>query len=110
MNSTSQRIDMAKTQSSLLRKLIFRIDGAADSKKVYFTSAAGRRWEAELSLHSGTDAQAPRLMVLFRDPKYPKVEQRYTLMPAGFSKVPDEAADQLTEDDLREMLATSVRV
>lgn len=55
---------MAKTQSSLLRKLIFRIDGAADSKKVYFTSAAGRRWEAELSLHSGTDAQAPRLMVL----------------------------------------------
>jgi len=101
---------MAKAQPSLLRKLIFRLDGAADSKKVHFTSPAGRHWEAELSLHSGTNAQSPRLMVLFRDPKYPKVEQRYTLMPTGFSKVPDEAAEQLTEDDLREMLATSVRV
>ena len=39
-----------------------------------------------------------------------KVEKRYTLVPTGFSKVPDEAAEQLTEDDLREMLATSVRV
>lgn len=101
---------MAKTQPSLLRKLIFRLDGTADSKKVPFTSATGRRWEAELSLHSGTNAQSPRLMVLFRDPKHPQVEQRYTLMPTGFSKVPAVAADQLTEDDLREMLATSVRV
>ncbi len=101
---------MAKTQSSLLRKLIFRLDGTADSKKVHFMSAAGRRWEAELSLHSGTDPQAPRLMVLFRDPKYPRVDQRYTLVPPGYSKVPCEAADELTEDDLRELLATSVRV
>ena len=101
---------MAKTQPSLLRKLIFRLDGTADSQKVHFTSEAGRRWEAELSLHSGTNPQSPRLMVLFRDPKYPSVSQRYTLVPPGFSKVPAEAADQLTEDDLRELLATSVRV
>lgn len=101
---------MAKKRPSLLRKLIFRLDGTADSKKVHFMSAAGRRWEAELSLHSGNNQQSPRLMVLFRDPKYPRVDQRYTLVPPGFSKVPDEAAEQLTEHDLRELLATSVRV
>lgn len=101
---------MAKSTPSLLKKLIFRHDGGADSKKVHFTSASGATWQAELSLHSGTGPQAPRLMVLFRDPKYPRVRQRYTLVPPGFSKVPDEAAEQLTEADLREMLATSVEV
>ena len=101
---------MAKSQPSLLRKLIFRLDGTADSQKVHFTSEAGTRWEAELSLHSGTNPQSPRLMVLFRDPKHPSIGQRYTLAPPGVSKVPSEAADQLTDDDLRELLATSVRV
>jgi len=77
---------------------------------VKFTSAKGAEWEAELSLHSGTDPQAPRLMVLFRQPRYPSVPQRYTLLPPRFSKVPDEAAEQVTGDDLRELLATSVQV
>ncbi len=101
---------MAKKKPGMLRKLIFRLDGTADSKKVQFSSASGANWEAELSLHSGTNPQSPRLMVLFRDPRHPSVDQRYTLVPPGFSKVPDEAAEQLTEDDLRELLATSVRV
>ena len=101
---------MAKTTPNLLRKLLFRYDGAADSAKVKFTSAKGNEWQAELSLHSGTDPQAPRLMVLFRRPRYPNVPQRYTLLPPRFSKVPKEAADEITGDDLRELLAESVQV
>lgn len=101
---------MSSSSGSLIKKLIFRLDGAADSKKVKFTSARGTEWEAELSLHSGTTPQSPRLMVLFRQPRYPRVRQRYTLVPPGYSKVPAEAADQLTEADLRELLATSVQV
>ena len=101
---------MAKTTPNLLRKLLFRYDGTADSAKVKFTSAQGNEWEAELSLHSGTDPQAPRLMVLFRRPRFPNVPQRYTLLPPRFSKVPKEAAEQIAEDDLRELLATSVQV
>jgi len=101
---------MAKTTPNLLRKLLFRYDGTADSAKVKFTSAKGNEWQAELSLHSGTDPQAPRLMVLFRRPRFPNVPQRYTLLPPRFSKVPKEAAEQIAEDDLRELLATSVQV
>ncbi|HSM08518.1 MAG TPA: hypothetical protein VLA33_05820 [Gemmatimonadota bacterium] len=101
---------MAKTTPNLLKKLLFRYDGAADSAKVKFTSAQGNEWEAELSLHSGTGPQAPRLMVLFRRPRYPNVPQRYTLLPPRFSKIPDEAAEQVTEGDLRELLAMSVQV
>lgn len=101
---------MANQQQSLLKKLVFRIDGAADSAKVEFTSAAGNRWQAELCLHSGTTPQSPRLMVLFRNRTRPHDRQRYTLVPPGFSKVPTEAAEQLSEDDLREMLASSVEV
>lgn len=101
---------MSKSSPSLIKKLIFRLDGAADSEKVKFTSAKGAEWEAELSLHSGTNAQSPRLMVMFRQPKYPSVPQRYTLLPPRFSKVPGEAAEQVTEADLRELLATSVQV
>lgn len=101
---------MAKATPNLLKKLLFRLDGAADSAKVPFTSARGVEWEAELSLHSGTGAQAPKLMVMFRRPRYPNVPQRYTLLPAHFSKVPKEAAEQITEDDLRELLAESVQV
>lgn len=101
---------MAKSTPNLVKKLLFRLDGTADSAKVKFTSPAGTEWEAELSLHSGTNAQSPRLMVLFRRPRYPSVPQRYTLLPPRFSKVPDEAVGQVTEDDLRELLATSVQV
>lgn len=97
------------TRSSLLRRLIFRLDGAADSKKVTFTSAAGNRWEAELCIHSGTNQQSPRLMILFRDRDDPIRPQRYNLAPPWASKVPSEAAEQLAEKDLRELLATSVK-
>ncbi len=93
----------------MLKKLLFRLDGAADSKKVSFTSAAGTRWQAEVCLHSGTNAQSPRLMILFRDQDDPMQPQRYTLAPPGASKVPAEAAEQLDENQLRELLATSVR-
>ena len=46
---------MAKSSPSLIKKLIFRLDGTADSAKVDFLSAKGIEWQAELSLHSGTD-------------------------------------------------------
>ena len=101
---------MSSSSGSLIKKLFFRLDGTADSQKVAFTSAKGTEWEAELSLHSGTTPQSPRLMVLFRQPRYPRRGQRYTLLPQGFSKVPSEAAEQLSEADLRELLSTSVRV
>lgn len=101
---------MAKDGPGLWKKLILRLDGTADSAKTKFTSMAGTRWEAELSLHSGTNRQSPRLMVLFRDPARPSVRQRYTLAPPGVSKVPKEALQQLSEDDLRELLAESVEV
>jgi len=94
----------------LLKKLIFRLDGTADSKRVDFTSESGHAWSAELSLHSGTLEQSPRLMILFRHKADPTVPQRYNLTPSGTSKVPAEAAVQLTEADLRELLALSVRV
>jgi hypothetical protein len=101
---------MATQGPSILKKLLFRIDGAADSKKVAFTSAGGQEWQAELCLHSGTNPQSPRLLVMFRNRTRPRDRQRYTLVPPGFSKVPAEAASQLTEDDLRKLLASSVEV
>jgi hypothetical protein len=97
------------SRSAIIKKLLFRLDGAADSKQVRFTSAAGTRWVAELCLHSGTDPQSPRLMILFRDLDDPTTPQRYTLAPTWASKVPAEAAEQLEERELRELLATSVK-
>ena len=94
----------------MLRKLIFRMDGTADSARTEFTSEAGNEWRAELALHSGTNRQSPRLMVFFRHKTDPTVPQRYTLAPSGTSKVPSEAVEQLSEADLRELLATSVKV
>lgn len=101
---------MATQEPSILKKLLFRIDGAADSKKVEFTSAGGQKWQAELCLHSGANPQSPRLLVMFRNRTRPKDRQRYTLVPPGYSKVPAEAAKQLTEDDLRTLLTSSVEV
>ena len=95
---------------TLLKKLIFRMDGAADSAKKRFTSASGTEWEAELSLHSGTLPQSPRLLILFRTPDDVATPQRYTQAPPGISKIPDEAVEQLDEDALRELLAKSVKV
>lgn len=94
----------------LLKKLLFRIDGAADSAKITFASGSGDDWEAEFSLHSGTLQQSPRLMVIFRNRTRPTVPQRYTLAPPGVSKVPDEAVEQIDEPGLRELLATSVKL
>lgn len=96
--------------TNLLKKLIFRLDGAADSAKTRFTSETGGEWEAEFSIHSGTDAQAPRLLVLFRNITDPRVPQRYTLAPPGISKVPKEAVGQLEEDGLRDLLSRSVKL
>lgn len=101
---------MATQEPSILKKLLFRIDGAADSKKVEFESAAGQKWQAELCLHSGTNPQSPRLLVMFRNRSRPRDRHRYTLVPPGYSKVPSEAAQQLSEDDLQKLLASSVEV
>lgn len=95
---------------ALLKKLVFRMDGAADSAKKRFTSESGTEWEAELCLYSGTLPQSPRLLIMFRTPDNVATPQRYTQAPPGVSKVPDEAADQLGETDLRELLAKSVKV
>lgn len=93
-----------------LKKLLLRLDGAADSERVEFTSASGRRWSAEICLFAGTDPQAGRPKVVFRCLSDPEVPQRYTSLPASFSKVPSEAAEEMGEADLRELLATSVKV
>jgi hypothetical protein len=95
---------------ALLKKLVFRMDGAADSAKKKFTSDIGTEWEAELSLHSGTLPQSPRLLIMFRTPGDVSTPQRYTQAPPGISKVPDEAAEQLSEADLRVLLSKSVKV
>ena len=68
---------MGINNPGLLKKLIGRIDGTADSAKVEFESASGRPWQAELSLHSGTDPQSPRLLVIFRDRTDVGAPQRY---------------------------------
>jgi hypothetical protein len=101
---------MTKQGFGMLKKLLWRLDGTADSERVVFTSERGTPWEAELSLHSGTNAQSPRLMVLFRNRSRPGERQRYTLLPPRYSKVPREAARQLSGEDLRELLAKSVEV
>ena len=96
--------------TSLLKKLLLRYDGAADSKSVMLTSASGAEWKAEFCLHSGTDPQSPRLMVMFRCLSRPDEPQRYTLAPPGTSKVPREAVEELTEAELRDLLARSVAI
>lgn len=95
---------------SLLKKLIFRLDGAADSAKTRFESASGTTWEAEFSLHSGTLQQSPRLLVLFRSQDDIREPQRYTQAPPGISKVPKEAVEETDEAALRELLSRSVKV
>lgn len=108
--TTDQRDGTEMRSAEQIRKLLLRLDGAADSEKVEFTSRTGRRWSAELCLHAGTDPQAGRLKILFRCLDEPGEPQRYNEPPAGISKVPSEAAEQLSEEDLQELLATSVKV
>ena len=95
---------------ALLKKLVFRMDGAADSAKKRFTSESGTEWEAELSLYSGTSEQSPQLLIMFRTPNDMSTPQRYTHAAPGTSKIPDEAVEELGDDDLRELLARSVKV
>ena len=95
---------------ALLKKLVFRLDGAADSAKTRFTSESGTEWEAEFSIYSGTLQQSPRLLVMFRTSGDMRTPQRYTQAPPGTSKIPDEAVAELGEDALRELLARSVEV
>jgi hypothetical protein len=47
---------------------------------------------------------------MFRNQTRPLDRQRYTLVPPGYSKVPSEAAKELSEDDLQKLLASSVEV
>ncbi len=74
-----------------------------------FKAPNGREWEAEICMHSGTDAQAPRLMVIFRDPVRVQPD-RYNLLPPGSPKDPKEAAKQVSDDTLRGLLMRSVPV
>ncbi len=66
----------------------------------------GRIWEAEITLPSGTDRQAPRLMVIFRDPTRAQSD-RYTLLPPDAPKVPKQAARQVTDETMRDLLRRS---
>lgn len=77
------------------------------SEKREFQSSNGRKWEADFCMHSGDDRQAPRLMVIFRDPVRVQPE-RYNLLPPGSPKFPKEAAKQITDDQLRTLLQRSV--
>ncbi len=74
-----------------------------------FKAPNGREWEAEICMHAGTDAQAPNLLVIFRDPVRVQPE-RYNNLPPGSSKIPREAAKQISDDTLRALLLRSVPV
>ena len=78
-----------------------------NSVKRRFESASGRDWEAVFCIHSGTDVQAPNLVVIFRDPVRVQPE-RYNLLPAGSPKLPKEAKKQISDDTLRALLQHSV--
>ena len=71
------------------------------------TAANGREWAAEITLHSGTDAQAPNLIVIFRDPVRVSPD-RYTSLPPGLPKRPKDASRQLSDEALRALLQRSV--
>jgi len=80
-----------------------------NSARRKFESANGRDWVAEFCMHSGTDGQAPNLMVIFRDPVRVQPD-RYNLLPAGSPKLPKEAKKQVSDDTLRALLQRSVPV
>ncbi len=81
----------------------------APTAKRRFKAPNGREWEAEICMHAGTDEQAPRLMVIFRDPV--RVEpDRYNLLPPGTPKDAKEAGKRVSDDTLRALLMRSVPV
>ncbi|MBI4513791.1 MAG: hypothetical protein HY702_06735 [Gemmatimonadetes bacterium] len=79
----------------------------AKTAKRWITGPKRVRWEAEVCLHAGTDPQAPRLMVIFRDPTRAQPD-RYTLLPPGSPKEPRKAVEALSDENFRELLARSV--
>ena len=95
---------------SLMKKLIFRLDGAADSARTRFRSESGATWEAEFSIFSGTTQQSPRLLVMFRNRDDIRIPQRYNQAPPGISRVPKQAVAEMDEAGLRELLSRSVKV
>ena len=78
----------------------------AKTAKRPLTGPKGERWEAEVCLQSGTDPQAPRLMVIFRDPTRARGD-RYTLLPPGSPKDPRAAVESLPEEAFQRCLARS---
>lgn len=78
----------------------------AKTAKRWIAGPKGERWEAEVCLQSGTDPQAPRLVVIFRDPTRARPD-RYNLLPPGSPKDPREAVKALPESAFRELLARS---
>lgn len=71
-----------------------------------FEAPNGRKWEAEICMHSGEGEQAPNLIVIFRDPVRVQAE-RYNLLPPGSPKVPKDAAKEISDDTLRALLQRS---
>ncbi len=74
-----------------------------------FEAPSGRKWEAEFTMHAGTDEQAPNLLVIFRDPVRGEPD-RYNTLPAGSPKMPKEAAKAISDDELQALLQRSVPV
>jgi hypothetical protein len=100
---TSVRIN-AHSPSQEARLIFIR---KAKTAKRQVEDPNGRTWEAEICLHAGTDPQAPRLMVIFRDPTRTRTD-RYTLLPPDAPKVAGEAARELDDETFRRLLMRSV--
>jgi hypothetical protein len=71
-----------------------------------FEAPNGRKWEAEICMHSGDNEQSPNLVVIFRDPVRVQPD-RYNTLPPGSPKIPKEAAKQIDDDTLRALLQRS---
>lgn len=78
----------------------------AKTAKRWVTGSRGDRWEAEVCLQAGADPQAPRLMVIFRDPRRARGD-RYALLPPGSPKDSREAVQALPEAVFQECLRRS---
>lgn len=87
-------------------EMAFGIVRKAKTAKRWVTGPGGDRWEAEVCLQSGTDPQAPRCMIIFRDPTRRRPD-RYTLLPPGSPKDPVAAVKTLPEELFRECLTRS---
>lgn len=86
--------------------MVFGLVRKNRTAKRWVTGPGGERWEAEICLASGTDPQAPRLVVIFRDPTRARGD-RYTLLPPGSPKDPRAAAETLPDSVFADGLARS---